>query len=31
LVKNDPAQLQALQRELDHLDIQSDGVMDGRW
>ncbi len=31
LVKNDPAQLQELQRELDHLDVQSDGVMDGRW
>jgi hypothetical protein len=31
LVKNDPAQVQALQRELDHLDVQNDGVRDGRW
>ena len=31
LVKNDPAQLQCLQRELDTIDKHCDGVVDGRW
>jgi hypothetical protein len=31
LVKNDPAQRKALQNQFDVLDLQGDGVRDGRW